>query len=315
MYGSIFIAVAIILLLIIGITVPLVITSPAVETSEPISPSLSSFAIALTFSSGVSESVQSIFEQAASSWQDVIVESHPSSVTLTGTLCGYTFPGPTTVEDIQIFIQIIPIDGVGGILGSAGPCAVDELYMPRFGLIRLDSADVNGMMIQGTLLNVVRHEIGHVLGIGTLWYSGYTYIVQTGGYPYLLPHGNSADLLVGHQGGAIVEDLGGSGTRGGHWKEEVYDSELMTGYVEQAGISMPLSVLTIGALKDLGYSVNENAAEPYTVSINTRRRLRSKVKLVSCTYGIPPVRHVNTDAKRGFEDIWAKKLNAYNINP
>ena len=39
----------------------------------------------------------------------------------------------------------------------------------------------------------------------------------------------------------------------------------MTGYAESSG-NMPLSILTIAALEDLGYSVDYSAAEAYSLA-------------------------------------------------
>ena len=50
-----------------------------------------------------------------------------------------------------------------------------------------------------------------------------------------------------------------------HWKESVYDGELMTGYLEPRGKKMPLSAMTIGALADLGYEVDLSKADGFTV--------------------------------------------------
>ena len=84
--------------------------------------------------------------------------------------------------------------------------------------------------------------------------------------------------------GIPIEDHGGRGTAGGHPEEGVatisgYAStndrsisgvsypglgdELMTGQAESAGTPMPLSAITLGFLKDLGYEVNYANAEPY----------------------------------------------------
>ena len=35
--------------------------------------------------------------------------------------------------------------------------------------MEFDSADVAGMFANGTWTNVILHEMGHILGIGTLW--------------------------------------------------------------------------------------------------------------------------------------------------
>src|SRR5262245_11564710 len=60
-----------------------------------------------------------------------------------------------------------------------------------------------------------------------------------------------------------LETTGGSGTAFVHWSEAVFDNELMTGFAESPGVSMPLSIVTIGGLQDLGYTVDYSAADPY----------------------------------------------------
>jgi hypothetical protein len=60
-----------------------------------------------------------------------------------------------------------------------------------------------------------------------------------------------------------VENMGGEGTRDSHWRESVLRNELMTGFVAEAG--NPISRITVGSLQDLGYVVDMNAAEPYSL--------------------------------------------------
>ncbi|MER3478159.1 MAG: hypothetical protein C4287_18975 [Leptolyngbya sp. ERB_1_2] len=50
-----------------------------------------------------------------------------------------------------------------------------------------------------------------------------------------------------------------------HWDESRFDTELMTPFAESPGVSMPMSSLTLGALRDLGWSVNFGAVQPYTL--------------------------------------------------
>jgi hypothetical protein len=54
----------------------------------------------------------------------------------------------------------------------------------------------------------------------------------------------------------------GEGTRLSHWRESVFDNELMTGIDD--GAANRLSAITIASLADLGYQVNMSAAETYT---------------------------------------------------
>lgn len=49
----------------------------------------------------------------------------------------------------------------------------------------------------------------------------------------------------------------------GHWKQTVFGDELMTGYL--ADVSSPMSEVTILSLRDLGYTVNPELADAYTL--------------------------------------------------
>ena len=59
-----------------------------------------------------------------------------------------------------------------------------------------------------------------------------------------------------------MENEGGPGTACAHFDEACLRSELMTGYISNA--ILPLSIITVGALDDLGYVVNYTAADNYT---------------------------------------------------
>ena len=116
------------------------------------------------------------------------------------------------------------------------------------------------MASNGTLLNVILHEMGHVLGLGTLW----SYKGLSSGSSYWGANALNAYRQVGGTGNIVpLETTGTSGTRFVHWSEAVFDNELMTGYVEAAGVSMPLSIVTIGGLHDLGYMVDYGQADAY----------------------------------------------------
>ncbi|MFO0824535.1 MAG: leishmanolysin-related zinc metalloendopeptidase, partial [Gemmataceae bacterium] len=128
-----------------------------------------------------------------------------------------------------------------------------------------DAADLSMMEQDGTLVSVILHEMGHVLGIGTLW--------QSSGF--LSGYGGPSPTFTGTHAvaeynaifgtnatGVPVESGGGPGTAYAHWSEAVFDNELMTGYIN--GSTQPLSRITAASLWDLGYTVNLNAADAYT---------------------------------------------------
>jgi hypothetical protein len=141
------------------------------------------------------------------------------------------------------------------------------------------------MVTDGTIGDVVLHEIGHVLGFGTLWnqtppdtlriFAGTDSVTYTGTAAtaaFLANGGNSfagppvpLENCKNSMGDSIPQC--GAGTRDSHWREAVLGRELMTGYVSQAGTSNPLSAITIQSLADLGYTVNAGASDAYTVGL------------------------------------------------
>jgi hypothetical protein len=129
---------------------------------------------------------------------------------------------------------------------------------------------------QGIMNAVILHEMGHVLGIGSLWdYVTPALIVGAGtGDPYF--NGANGVFRFDMDGGTTypgtpvpVENSGGQGTADAHWRESVMGGELMTGYISL--ISNPLSTITVGSLADMGYTVSYLNSDPYTVSpVNVR---------------------------------------------
>ena len=112
-----------------------------------------------------------MFQQAVDRWEQVITAGLPG-FTISGNtnVCNgvSAYNGP--VHSVRIDIVVKAIDRVGGTLGSSGPCLIRaSTSLPAYGVIILDSADVDMLQAQGLLLATVTHEMGHVLGYGTLW--------------------------------------------------------------------------------------------------------------------------------------------------
>lgn len=227
---------------------------PAPPTTPPPTGS-GAFDIQFAFS-GLTTSQRAIFEQAAHKWESIIVGDLPSA----------TYNG-LAVDDLLIGAASVAIDGRGGVLGQAGPDRLRTTSrLPYHGVMEFDAADMASMEANGTLLGVILHEMGHVLGIGTIW--------ETMGL--LTGAGSSNPRFIGSQAvaaynaifgtsatGVPVENTGGPGTRDGHWRESVFSTEIMTGWIGP-GSNMPISRITVASLADLGYSVNIAAADPYT---------------------------------------------------
>ncbi|WP_051963454.1 leishmanolysin-related zinc metalloendopeptidase [Deinococcus misasensis] len=223
-----------------------------------------SFQITLQYASGMTATQKTAFQEAAQRWEKVIAAGLPD---VKGTVNGQNL----NVDDVQITASVIAMDGPGKILGRAGPELLrNSSRLPITGVMEFDSADLAMMEQNGTLKNVILHEMGHVLGLGTLWDK---FIVHNGNPDCLSAstvsfNGTKASTqyhLLGQSGNVPVENQYGAGTKCGHWSESLFKTELMTGFAN-AG-PMPLSKMTVGALEDLGYVVNYNAADAYMMPL------------------------------------------------
>ncbi len=255
-------------------------TSPVTPTASPtykdgVDPT--KYNIEIVFSDDTPDIFREAFTKAKNRWESVVKSDIPNSYTLKkGASC---FKGWTKqqedkiVDDLLIFAKVTKIDGPGKILGNAGPCIAtkDPRIYNRVGLMQFDEADVQGLLANGTFEIVVLHEIGHLVGIGTVW-NAYDLIdrpkKKKGAAYYNGEGGTEGQAAVGGTGEAVIETNGGRGTAYGHWDEDTYDTELMTGWMDRSGNY--LSKLTILSLKDLGFEVDETQADPYTIPTGLR---------------------------------------------
>ncbi len=222
--------------------------------------------VTLVFVGNPSSSVRGVLNDAAARWQQVITSGLADvSGTINAGDCGNpnTFSG--TIDDVVIFAGVTDIDGPGGVLAQAGVCYTRTSGgLPVAGLLQFDTADV-GSFATADLRNIALHEMGHELGIGTIWRAKGVLRGSTGSNPtFTGANANSAWVASGGTGRVPVENTGGSGTRNGHWRDSVLRNEILTGYYS-AGFN-PLSRITVGSLQDVGYAVNYSAADPFNLS-------------------------------------------------
>jgi hypothetical protein len=225
--------------------------------------------------SGGTEVMRDAFRSAATRWRSVITGDVGSArLTAPAGSCATWQPAvDSTINDVLIWARIAPIDGVNNILARAGPCYINNgTRLTVAGIMEFDEADLPGLINSGGIVDVITHEMGHVLGIGTLWnFGGRTLLVGSGGAdPYFQGTAGRAGFAaintVAYSGNPVpVENTGGSGTRDSHWRETTFGRELMTGFYN-SGVLNPLSRVTIGSLEDLGYQVNYNAADAYSIT-------------------------------------------------
>jgi hypothetical protein len=230
------------------------------------------FSIDVVFAAGMADSYKSAFSDAVSFWESYIT--------------GYRVTG---LSGLTIDAQVSYIDGEYGTLGSAGPssviygtaqlqgdAAVSRVCYSTAGSMTFDSSDVDMMISAGSWDEVIRHEMAHVIGFGTLWgldlfgdgtiYNDF-YDTDSGQYTGaagLAAYQAEFDPTAAY---VPVELGGGDGTANGHW-DEVDSGAGLTGIATASGDDMAyelmtgwlnsptfLSDTTLGQFYDLGYTV------------------------------------------------------------
>lgn len=218
----------------------------------------SEFDILITFSdNSVPDSLKSVFREAAIRWSDIIIGDIPDIFV----------EGIGLVDDIVIDVTAPSIDGPGGIPGQAGPQTVRPgTFLPSSGIMEFDISDLNVLVSQGQIDEVILREMGHVLGFGSIWQD----------LGLLDGAGTNDPQFTGAQATAEyraifgvtefsipVENTGGPGIADVHWRESIFDNELMTGFLN-SGVPNPLSRITAASMADLGYVVDLSKADVYT---------------------------------------------------
>lgn len=217
-----------------------------------------------------------ILQQAADRWMELIVgDVADVALTVPPGVCQAGGPGISqAVDDLVIDVAIVDLDGLGGVLAQAGPCAVRQgSLLPAYGIVQLDRLDVALLQEQGRLLPAVVHEYGHVLGFGSLWVLRQLIQGIEGQDPrYQGLQGNTAFRNVQIESGVTpienqvpIENQGNPGNRDAHWRESVLGQELMTGSLNLGAI--PLSIITAGAIADLGYRIDPAQVDEFRLEL------------------------------------------------
>jgi hypothetical protein len=222
-----------------------------------------------------SAAVQAAFRAAADRLRASIVGDLSDVPVLNFDLSRCGFEGATiteTVDDLVIVARVTAIDGVGQVLASAGQCITrTQSGFPVIGVMRFDADDIAGLESTGRLEAVVLHEMLHVIGIGTMWRSRDLLFGAGTGDPRFAGLMASAQCQAAGgissciDGRVPVENTGGPGTGDVHWREAVFDREVMTGFVE-TDPDMPLSAVSIASLADLGYTINLLSSDPFVIT-------------------------------------------------
>ncbi|MFQ5688663.1 MAG: leishmanolysin-related zinc metalloendopeptidase [Gemmatimonadota bacterium] len=240
------------------------------------------FAIEVRFNQGTAPTAgqSQAFTDAVTRWEGLISSGVPDvPLNITAGMCGMDSPALNeTIDDLVVLVTLKPIDGPGGVLGQAGPCFIRNFsHLPLVGVMEFDTDDLVSLEVNGLLNTTILHEMGHVLGIGSLWrfFGLLADPARDGGID---PHftGPQAIASFDNVGGTSftgakvpVESIGGPGTADAHWRESVFNNELMTGFINQ-GVN-PLSEVSVSSLGDMGYLVDPSGADAYSLPLAALR--------------------------------------------
>lgn len=223
-------------------------------------PADAAFTITLNFTPTTTVQQRQAFIDAKTYWESMIT--------------GYSTTG--SLSGLAINADVSFIDGVGGILGQAGPDAEQTqggITYTTQGSMQFDSADAVEMIATNSFGDVVRHEMGHILGIGTHWSDNGLLAGNTGAQRFQYTGANALNAwrIEFNQAASTfvpVETTGGGGTAGAHWAEipggtgptgivsrfagADFEYEMMTGWANSPVFT---SNVTVGSLVDMGYTI------------------------------------------------------------
>ena len=232
--------------------------TPRTERESP-------FDIDLVFLDYFTEVEQELWHRIARHWELAIETKFPEytfSTAWIGEECGdhsIRIPADEQIDGLRIYItKFDEIDHRGRrVNGWGGPrVRRRSSSLPIIGCIGIDQ----NISQVDKIWNTGLHEMGHVLGIGSFW--------EDSG---MLRDLNGDPHFAGPQAIAAFDQAGGTNYRGAkvpteqdgaHWRDGVLSGELMTPTYSDDNV---LSAITLGALSDLGYSVNFSAADPYVL--------------------------------------------------
>ena len=209
----------------------------------------SRFRIELSYADDLSPCVRSTIDGAVGWWEKALTDNELAE----------SEPCGVDANALEISVETI-FQGLGGPIGGALASCIDSL--PRAGTILLSEQAFLGWNRDprfhspaiNLMYQVVRHEIGHVLGLV--------------GLQDTLVEG---DHFIGDRAVAEFRRLGGMAegvpmekNDRAHWSNDELRGELMRPSIGLTELPS-VSAITLGALVDIGWTVDMSAAEAYEV--------------------------------------------------
>ena len=203
-------------------------------------------------------------ERVTTRWRRII-RSAPAgeSVRLQIGECRNRVPVIAFITGVRVLIRLDTLFSF--VAAQGGPCAMRANGLPLVGTVQININYYNTIS-DAKLDDLIMHEVGHVLGIGSTWGRG-----QFTGL--IVGDSNATDpIFVGPNTLSAFNLLGGSarftGRRVpielkflGHWRASAFAGELMAPALVPA--AQPVSAVTVASLRDIGWNVEPEAYEEY----------------------------------------------------
>ena len=206
------------------------------------------------------ENHKRVIQYAAQRWMSIIRKDLPDYTLTQGWSgnCGdhsYIIPAGERIDDLRIYIV--------GYYDDRGLGWAQAGILRRTSLLTVSGCMGFNLKDAALYIETALHEMGHVLGIGTIWYDFGFIQNLSGDDPNADTHFNGPLTIAAFNDAGGLDYLGAkvpTERDGAHWRVSVFGLELMDPRMDG-----PLSKITIQALADLGYSVDVTQADPYTL--------------------------------------------------
>lgn len=220
-----------------------------------------SFDIVIAPSGPVDADVLAAVEWAATRWEQAITRGvSDMAVNLEAQACG---PNPAfagVVDDLVVSLAVTAQD-IYAPAAAAAPCVLGPDGLPRFAIVEFNGTVLENLRTLDNLDEVALHEVGHALGFGAIarW-NDFLAGSATRDPRFVGPRALAEYSVLNRSGNIPVMTINGAWQP--HW-ESIFFEETMA----NVGNGLPLSRLTIASMADLGYSVDLDAADPFTPSL------------------------------------------------
>lgn len=205
-------------------------------------------------------------ERVAKRWRQVIRSAPPGDfVRLQVGECRNAVPVAQFITGVRVLLKLDTLPP--RVAGQGGPCVVRPSGLPLLGTVSLNILTWSALSDR-KLDDLIQHEVGHVLGIGTVWARGSLSGLIAG-------DSSAADpIFVGPNALGAFTKLGQSARFPGrvvpieakirgHWRGDAFMGELMAPSLIPA--VQPTSAVTVAALRDLGWSVELEAYDEFAL--------------------------------------------------